>query len=237
VLAKTDRRNRYGRRGGRNRCGHDPRAPIRPDFKAGLPGVITLALWKIRRMQLPLLLGCFNRRSELEESVPAVLTVMAARADVVSYRVGTPGRRWFMGISVDEIARLSEISESRVERAISTLYTWGWLHFTPTKDRRRHPCKLGFRRRPAQYTERKGQRVVGFAAVRRFTHEFWTWLGLGPQMIAEGAKRTAAADAAANGTAPRQAIPPAVVGALVSALAGPSDRSDPRARPPPGRRA
>jgi hypothetical protein len=225
-----ERANRYGRRGGGNNCGHERGRFVRASWKPGLPTVVRMACERTARATLPLLLGR-ARRSELTETARAVLPVMLARMDIVSGRVGKPDRnnpRRFVGLSIDhDLAPLSGISESRIERFIGTLEDWDWLHWHAAPVGRRK-AKRGYLRCAAQPIERlpSGERR-GRAAIRVFTEELFRFFpGLWVALCEERAKRARAAAAEASGR--RRAVV-----ALVGQVANAHTLTDPRERPPP----
>jgi len=182
------------------------------------------------RVQLPLLLGRYARRSELREGVRTVGPTMMARTDVMSGRIGKPDRndaRRFVGLSVDhDLAPLSDNGESRVERVVGSFFDWNWLHYDERPCGRRK-AKRGFLRCSSQKIDQhpNGEHR-GRAAVRVWTDEVWRWLGLMPALAeARLLLRLAAQRATAN---KRVDVTP-VVADLAAALSDPT--SSPR--PPP----
>ncbi len=224
-----DRRNRYGRRDGGNRCGHDSARFVRAQWKPGLPLFVRIFCERFARVNLPLLLGR-ARRSELIEAARAVGPTMAARTDVASGRVGKPDRndpRRFVGLAIDhDLAPLSGISESRIERLIGTFEDWGWLHWQAVKPGRRK-ARRGFVRCAAQPIDKRpdGSRR-GRAAIRVWTDEVFRFVGLWVALCEARQHRSRAVQAEAAG----RKLP---VGALVSQLADACTLTDPRERPPP----
>jgi len=189
-----------------------------------------MACERTARVTLPLLLGR-ARRSELTETARAVLPIMMARTDIASGRIGKPDRndtRRFVGLAIDhDLAPLSGISESRIERFIGTLEDWDWLHWQAAPPGRRK-AKRGYLRCAAQPIDRKtnGERR-GRAAIRVWTDEvFRHFPGLWVALCEARAKRARAAAAAAAGR--RRAVV-----ALVGQVADASTLTDPRERPPP----
>jgi hypothetical protein len=181
------------------------------------------------RVHLPLLLGR-ARRSELTETARAVLPVMLARTDIASGRIGKPDRtdpRRFAGLAIDhDLAPLSGISESRIERFIGTLEDWDWLHWQAAPPGRRK-AKRGYLRCAAQPIERRanGERR-GRAAIRVWTDEVFRFLGLWVALCEARARRARATAADAAGR--RRAVV-----ALVGQVANAHTLTDPRERPPP----
>ena len=227
---KRQRANRYGRRGGGNRCGHDPKRPVRVHWKANLPPIVKQLCQRMLERPLPLLLGRYARRSELLEAVRAVGPIMGARTDVRSWRIGKPDvadpRKW-RGLSVDhDLARFSGISESRVERVIGTFTDWGWLHFQAIKPGRRK-AKRGFLRCASQKVDKQPDGSHrGHAAIRVWTDEVWRHYGL----TAAVAEARLALSCAQRKQADVVAVPLApLVEQLVGMLWDPSSKP----RPPP----
>ena len=230
-----DRRNKHGRRGGGNRCGHDRRRFIRPRFKDSIPQFLRIAIERLRGIALPLVESTLPfrfphaPRSERAEAIRAVGAVALGRTDIVSGRIGRPSkrdRRRFNGLSIDhDLAPLAEVSESRTERTISTYEDLGWLHWTaaPAGGRK---TKRGFLRKASQPVERKDGRFRGRAAVRVWTPKFWDDLGLTAALAEAVLKR--AQSAAMDDANKRVPVAP-LVAQLVDALTLP----DPDARPPP----
>lgn len=224
-----DRRNVYGRRDGGNRCGHDPnRRPRVAQPKSSLPRFLKLAISNVRGRALPMLLGR-ARRSELQEATAAVASVMLARTDIASGRIGRPGRhrQRFDGLTVDHhLAPLSGVSESRIERLLGTWEDWGWLHWRQVPCGRRR-ARRGYLRCAAQPIETLPDgRRRGLAAVRVWTDAFWQWLGAVPA-LAEARELRARERAAATGL---HLIP---VGDLVDQLAARLGHPDAAPRGPP----
>lgn len=184
----------------------------------------------MRTWSLPLLLGR-ARRSELTEDVQALGPTMAARTDLKSGRIGKPDRadpRRFVGLAVDhDLAPLSGISESRVERTIGTLTDWGWLHFHAVKPGRRK-ARRGFLRCAAQQVDKKpnGERR-GHAAIRVWTHEVWRYYGALSCLVEWLQQRSLSLARAVANTAQVPTAP--TLDLLVAALSDP----DSAARPPP----
>jgi hypothetical protein len=224
------RANLYGRTGSGNRCGHRRKNFVRPDRKEELPRILLLASMRLRSLALPLLLGRYARRSELEEAVKAVGDVMICRTDLLTLRIGRPDRkrpRKFHGLSIDyDLAPLADISESRVERVLGTFEDWGWLHWVPVKPGRRK-AKRGFLRCAAQPIDKTktGERR-GRAAIRCWTPEFFKALGLGVAM--HDARQHRAAEISRAADVVRVPIRP-----LVASLAESLSVPDPDERPPP----
>lgn len=181
------------------------------------------------RVQLPLLLGRYARRSELRESVRTVGPVMMARTDVMSGRIGKPDRhdaRRFVGLSVDhDLAPLSDNGESRVERVVGSFFDWAWLHYEERPCGRRK-AKRGFLRCSSQQVEHANGEHRGRAAVRVWTDEVWRWLGLMPA-LAEA--RLALTLARQRATANKRVDVTPVVADLAAALSDPTSAP----RPPP----
>jgi hypothetical protein len=202
---------------------------VRATWKPGLPPIISQACRAMARVQLPLQLGR-ARRSELTEAARAVGPIMMARMDIVSGRIGKPDRnnpRRFVGLSIDhDLAPLSDIGESRIERLIGTFEDWDWLHWTAAPLGRRK-AKRGYLRCAAQPIERRanGDRR-GRAAIRVWTDEVFRFLGLWVALCEERARRARAAAAEASGR--RRAVV-----ALVGQVANAHTLTDPRERPPP----
>jgi hypothetical protein len=200
-----------------------------PRAKGTLPKIIRIACERMARVQLPLLLGRYARRSELREAVRTVGPIMMARTDVLTGRIGKPdkhdARRW-IGMSVDhDIAPLADKGESRVERVLGSFFDWAWLHFDE-KPAGRRKTKRGFVRRSAQPIDHQPNgEYRGRAAIRVWTAEVWRWLGLGPALaearlaLKLGAQRAAAAKG-------RPVAP--LVAQLAESLSDPT-----QARPPP----
>lgn len=230
-----DRRNKHGRRGPGNRCGHDRRRPIRPEVKGSLPNLLRIAAERLARLALPQVESELpfrfpaSPRSERAEAVRAVGAVMLARTDILSGRVGRPragAPRHFDGLTVDhDLAPLSQISESRTERVIATFADWGWLHYREVSAGRRASSD-GKLRLPSQPIERTPDGFRGMAAIRVWTPAFWAALGLTAALaeaqLARGREEQKA-----------RAIGPAPLRSLVRALADAhSSPPDPDPRPP-----
>lgn len=189
------------------------------------------------RVQLPLLLGRYARRSELREAVRTVGPVMMARTDVVSGRIGKPdrhdARRW-IGLSVDhDLAPLSDNGESRVERVVGSFFDWSWLHYDERPAGRRKTKRVDsngarvIRCSSQPIDQQPNGEYRGRAAIRVWTDELWRWLGLMPA-LAEA--RLALKLAAQRATANKRVNVTPVVAQLADALS-----SDPTStpRPPP----
>jgi len=226
------RANLYGRRGPGNRCGHDRKHHIRPFYKRTLPDPIVKLARRVQAIDMPLLLGRYARRSECVEAVRAVLIVMVGRLDLLTWRVGRPDRKRrgkFNGLSVDyDLAPESEISESRVERAIGTMMDWGWIAWTACKPGGRK-ARRGFLRCSAQPIEKTsaGERR-GRAAIRCFTEDFFRFFGMLTELRTVAAKRHADAKKQAD-------VVNVPIAPLVAELAELVDHLAPgvRPRPPP----
>lgn len=217
---KRDRRNKYGRRGPGNGCGHDRRNFIRPKIRRNLPDLIAWAIEAFNARPLPSqLMFRFASRSERDETIRALVLVMLASTCVVTKRIGRPSRKnrgEFEGLTVDyHLAKETGISESRIERGVATLKDWGWQPFeTDARGRRRAS-------QPIDETETGERR--GRAAIRVWTAEFWRDLGI---------SQTAIKQAVAKYIANVERVPDDVdVAPLLSRLA--EDLSLPRERPPP----
>ena len=230
-----DRRNRYGRRGPGNRCGHDRRRPIRPEVKGALPNLLRIAAERLARLALPRVESelpfhfAGAPRSERAEAVRAVGAVMLARTDIVSGRVGRPRAgdpRHFDGLSVNhDLAPLSQISESRTERVIATFADWGWVHYREVAAGRRLSSD-GKLRLAAQPIERTADGFRGQAAIRVWTPAFWAALGLTVALAeAQAARQREEKKAKAIGATPLRTL----VRALADAHSSPPD---PDPRPP-----
>lgn len=176
---KRVRANKWGRRGPGNRCGHDRRNYLRPTIARNLPPFIYEVVQHfeatVRQRRLPhQLIFRFATHSERDEAVQALVLVMVAATCVASQRIGRPSRRepgTFEGLTVDHhLARMSGISESRIERAIATLKDWGWLHFDEAKDGKR---------RSKQPVELQADGTYkGGAAIRVWAPQFWRDIGI-----------------------------------------------------------
>lgn len=227
-----NRKNRWGRRGGGNRCGHDPRHPVRArPWKQNIPKPARLLARAMQERPLPLMLGRYARRSELVEAVQAIGPVMASRTDCASGRIGKPDKkdpRRFVGLAVDhDLAPLSGISESRTERVIGTFTDWGWLHFHAVP-RGRRKAKRGFLRCASQQVDKKpnGERR-GHAAVRVWTAEVWRYYKLLPT-LAEWLQRRSLSVRKAVANMAQVPVGP-VVAELAATLGDPTSTP----RPPP----
>lgn len=179
VKRKRVRANKYGRRGPGNGCGHDRRNYIRPTIARNLPPFVYQVIEAFEAMarqgRLPNHLNFrFASRSERDEAVRALVVVMVANTCILSQRIGRPSKRepgTFEGLTVDHhLAPMSGVAESRIERAISTLKDWAWLHFKVGKDGRR---------RSAQPVEVKEDgKYQGLAAIHVWAPEFWRGIGI-----------------------------------------------------------
>jgi hypothetical protein len=176
---KRVRANRHGRRGGPNRCGHDRRNFIRPTIARNLPPFVYWAIAAFestaRQRRLPSAL-CFRfqSRSERDETIRALVPVMLSWTMVLTQQIARPSKLRpgeIEGATVDyHLARETEISESRIERAIATLKDWGWQHFTVGKNGRRLAAQ------PIEVTETGERR--GHAAIRVWAPQFWRDIGI-----------------------------------------------------------
>jgi hypothetical protein len=215
---KRDRKNKYGRRGAGNGCGHNPRKFLRPQIRRNLPPLIAWAIESFEKRPLPSqLMFRFASRSERDETVRAMVLVMLAATCVVTKRIGRPTRRGdFEGLTVDyHLAPMTGISESRIERAEATLKDWGWHHFRTDKRGHRRSAQ------PIDETETGERR--GRAAIHVWTAQFWRDIGI---------SATALKEAVARYVANLERTPEcADVEQLVGRLA--ADLSLPRERPPP----
>jgi hypothetical protein len=215
-----DRKNKYGRRGRGNGCGHDPRKFLRPQIRRNLPPLIAWAIEAFESRPLPShLMFRFASRSERDESVRALVLVMLASTCVVTQRIGRPSRKepgGFEGLTIDyHLAPMTGVGESRLERAVATLKDWGWNPFKLDAAGRRCPAQ------PIDETETGERR--GCAAIRAWTPQFWRDLGI---------SQTSIKQAVANYVANLKKTPTDVpVDSLVGRLA--ETLAVPRERPPP----
>lgn len=230
---KRDRRNKYGRRGGRNRCGHDPKKFHRPKIARNLPPFVYWAIsafeQTVRQHRLPSQLNFrFSSRSEGHEAIGAITPVLLAWTMVMTTRIARPSKRRpgrVEGYTVDHhIAPLSGMGESRVERVIATYKDWGWHHFTVGKNGRRLAAQ------PIELTD---DGYEGQAAIRKWTSKFWQDIGISLEALKSAQKHYAtyldqrtARQAAARKD--QVAVTP-LVEQLTVALGDPTSRP----RPPP----
>lgn len=167
--------NKYGRRGGHNRCGHDRRNFIRPSIARNLPPFVYWAIAAFEARPLPSAL-CFRfaSRSERDETIRALVPVMLSWTMVLTQQIARPSRRTpgeLEGYTIDyHLARETGVSESRIERGIATLKDWGWHHFSVGKNGRRTAAQ------PIEVTETGERR--GRAAIRVWAPQFWRDLGI-----------------------------------------------------------
>jgi hypothetical protein len=225
---KRDRRNKHGRRGPSNRCGHDRNHFHRPTIARNLPPFIYTAIAAFeeccRSGRLPSSLNFhFRTKSERDEAVYALVLTMIANTCVLSQRIGRPSRRkpgFFEGLTIDyHLAPSSGTSESRLERAIATLKDWAWLHFEVGKNGRRQ-C--------AQAVELTEAGYRGDAAVRCWAPDFWRDIGISLKALKDAQRLHA--EHLARKKASQGQIPVApTVEKLVDALWSPESRP----RPPP----
>lgn len=226
---KRDRRNKYGRRGGPNRCGHDRRNFHRPRIAGNLPPFVYWAIEAFesakRQGRLPCqLLFRFQSRSEAHEVIGAMVPVMLAWTMVATTQIARPSKRRpgeVEGYTVDyDVARVSGISESRIERGIATLKDWGWHHFTVGKNGRRLAAQ------PIDETE-DGERR-GRAAIRKWAPDFWRDIGISIVALKAAQQKHAEYMARRPAGGERVAVD-SIVEQLTAALWDPTSRP----RPPP----
>lgn len=172
---KRVRANKFGRRGGPNRCGHDRRTFIRPAIARNLPPFVYWAIAAFEARPLPSSLNFrFSSRSERNETMRALIPVMLSWTMVLTQQIARPSKLRpgeLEGATIDyHLARETGISESRVERGISTLKDWGWHHFALGKNGRRtvaQPIDVN------EYGDRRGR-----AAIRHWAPQFWRDIGI-----------------------------------------------------------
>lgn len=178
-----DRKNKHGRRGGPNRCGHDREHFIRPDIKRNLPPFVYWVIQAfdetVKQRRLPSQLNFrFHSRSERDETIQAMVPVMVAATIIITQQIGRPSKKEkgaVDGLTIDyDLAPLTQISESRIERGISTLKDWGWQHFETRKlaGGRERRCAS----QPIDETETGERR--GRAAIRAWTPRFYRDIGI-----------------------------------------------------------
>lgn len=216
---KRDRKNKYGKRGPGNRCGHDRLNFVQPTIDRNMPLLNRWAIEAFKARKLPSeLIFRFASRSEQEEVIRALVPVMIAYTYVLTHQIGQPSKKngAIEGLTVDRhLARMSGISESRVERGISTLKDWGWQKFKTDSAGRRRASQ------PIDETETGERR--GRAAIRVWDPRAWRDWGI---------SQTAIKQAQANYIANVERVPDDVpVAPLLARLA--EDLSLPREKPPP----
>lgn len=217
------RANKFGRRGAPNRCGHDRRNFIRPTIARNLPPFVYWAIAAFESRPLPSALNFhFASRSERNETIRALIPVMLSWTMVLTQQIARPSKRRpgeLEGATVDyHLARETGISESRVERGISTLKDWGWHHFSVGKRGRRvvaQPIDVD------EFGDRRGR-----AAIRAWAPQFWRDIGISTTALKAEQKRYA--DDRAKRLVKPVAVAP-VLEQLATTLWDPTSRP----RPPP----
>jgi hypothetical protein len=226
---KRVRANKYGRRGGPNRCGHDRRNFIRPRIAGNLPPFVYWAIeafqTAVRQRRLPSHLNFrFHSRSERDETIEAMVPVMLAWTMVPTTQIARPSKRRpgeIVGYTVDHhIARECGVSESRIERGISTLKDWGWQHFSVGKHGRRLAAQ------PIDETE--GGERRGRPAIRKWAPDFWRDIGISRTALKAQQQKYLDDTARLAAARERVAVEP-IVEQLGAALWDPTSRP----RPPP----
>ncbi|MDL2207246.1 hypothetical protein LJC09_00850 [Desulfovibrio sp. OttesenSCG-928-F20] len=171
-----------------NRCGHDPRCPaltpVRPirKGKGGLPRILSLAAerakaWYFHPKKCPPLQSHPKRktRSERREACQVVLETILAHLDLASMCLGSPTlSSGFIDIDMRTIVRDSGMGQRRCERAIAVFKRAGFMMVTQPR------------------TQNEEGAYFGCRAIRVVTEALFDWLGLGPMLVRERRRATAA---------------------------------------------
>ena len=224
---KRVRANKFGRRGGRNRCGHDPRNYVRPRIPGNRPPFVYWAIEAFntaaRQGRLPSQL-CFRfaSRSERDETIRALVPVMLSWTMVLTQQIARPSKLRpgeIEGATVDyHLAQETGISESRIERGISTLKDWGWHHFSVAKN--------GHRRAAQPIDEKEDGERRGRAAIRAWAPQFWRDIGISTTALKAEQKKY-------EEDRIRRSAKPIAVEPVLEGLAGAIWDPSSKPRPPP----
>ena len=122
-----------------NRCGHDRQHPIVKlvyEVSSSIPKVLQEFCSRVERFNFdrhclsPLRLAKNSkrlRRSESAESITLVLKCIGKYTDLVTFKVGYYHRNRWINLSYKKIARVTGLSVSRVQRAMSELQRGGFI--------------------------------------------------------------------------------------------------------------